>query len=277
MTFRAPLGPSTRTRSVPKGAKSVRSVPKGAKSVGHSVKRHLQHASSTSTVTLRKSGSPSIWKAPLAAHTLGKPSPVPLLKPGWLTLQVDRSDPSHIINQSNSHCVHSMCQLEGYCQRATLVRPRSPNYCGGPAPPSSNSCGSKPHCKRIPACPKPKLDPAKGSPSAPRRVSHGLTATHLSQAKHLAAVKLLTMPARADIPDDAEYLVRIEGETVGKYCRHCGRFVFGASQHFTKEHQGKSNFPYKGGTDAVSYGPIPTLLDLEKRDTSTLLTVPGKV
>ena len=66
------------------------------------------------------------------------------------------------------------------------------------------------------------------------------------------------MPAREDIPDTADYSITIEGQTVGKYCRHCGRFVFGASQHTTKEHKGRSTFPYKGASAPPADTPPPT-------------------
>jgi hypothetical protein len=54
------------------------------------------------------------------------------------------------------------------------------------------------------------------------------------------------MPARENIPDNAEYCINIDNKPVGKYCRNCGRFTLGASQHYTKEHKGSSTFPYKG-------------------------------
>jgi len=119
------------------------------------------------------------------------------------------------------------------------------------------NCGSPDHFQAN--CPKPQQPPAGGPPaeSPPssdssskvpgmRKSSHGLPEALHSQAKALAKAKLLTMPARENIPDTAEFSILLEGKTVGKYCRHCGRFVYGASQHTTKEHKGQSTFPYKG-------------------------------
>ena len=95
--------------------------------------------------------------------------------------------------------------------------------------------------------------------------------------KYLAKVKLLTMPARSDIPDNAEYTIELEEETVGKYCRHCKRFVFGASQHFTKEHEGKSNFPHQGVMFDVDSSPVPTPMAVKERDKGKLSAMLGKV
>jgi hypothetical protein len=56
-----------------------------------------------------------------------------------------------------------------------------------------------------------------------------------------------SMPKRENIPDDAKYNVMHQGRIVAMYCRHCGRFSKGASQHYTKEHTGtRSLFPYQG-------------------------------
>jgi hypothetical protein len=66
------------------------------------------------------------------------------------------------------------------------------------------------------------------------------------------------MPARENIPDNAHYCIKIDEQTVGKYCRNCGRFTYGASQHYTNEHKGTSTFPYKG---AAPVPPVPPATD----------------
>jgi hypothetical protein len=65
------------------------------------------------------------------------------------------------------------------------------------------------------------------------------------------------MPARATIPDNAEYCINIDNKPVGKYCRNCGRFTYGASQHYTKEHKGTSTFPYKGAAPPATPAAPP--------------------
>jgi hypothetical protein len=59
------------------------------------------------------------------------------------------------------------------------------------------------------------------------------------------------MPGREKIPDSAEYCINIDNKPFGKYCRKCGRFTYGACQHFTTEHKGTSTFPYKGPAPAA--------------------------
>ena len=216
---------------------------------------------------------------------------------------------SVLLKQSSSHCVHSVCQLEGYCNRATLICPKLEGCCQGaksvcpksqirysrPAQHRSSVqhrsrstqrvCDYEPKkvCNNVSApCPKLKPDSAFSLSSerscGQRRSDHGLNAALLSRVKHLAKVKLLTMPTRSDIPDSAEYIIELEGKTVGKYCRHCNRFVFGASQHFTKEHEGKFRFEYKGAmSDGVNSSLLPTPMAMKERDKGKLSTVLGKV
>jgi hypothetical protein len=121
---------------------------------------------------------------------------------------------------------------------------------GGP-PRACFDCGALDHFRGSPACTKSKTAPTGSPPPASntnpdtRKSGHGLPDDLLSQAKDLAKAKLLTMPARENIPDTAEFSILIGDKTVGKYCRHCGRFVYGSSQHTTKEHKGRQRFPYQ--------------------------------
>ena len=63
---------------------------------------------------------------------------------------------------------------------------------------------------------------------------------------------MLTMPARASISDSAQHSISIDGKILAKCCRHCGRFVKGASAHFTKDHTGTRNlFRYTGSNDST--------------------------
>ena len=91
------------------------------------------------------------------------------------------------------------------------------------------------------------------------RVNHGLDEATSLKVGEMAREKLLTMPARANIPDSAQHTISIDGAVVAKYCRHCGRFVKGASAHFTKDHTGTRNlFRYTGaGTSAPSETASP--------------------
>ena len=56
------------------------------------------------------------------------------------------------------------------------------------------------------------------------------------------------MSPRANIPDDAEHTIVVNGAVVAKYCRHCGRHVKGRNAHFTKGHHGRQRFSYKPPT-----------------------------
>lgn len=105
-------------------------------------------------------------------------------------------------------------------------------------------------------------------------------ATH---ARVVALCKTMadTMPARENIPDDAEYSVPMDGEIVAKYCRHCGRFTKGASQHYTKAHTGtRLQFAYQGPASAPSptVAPAPVvaaaLANLSPTGTPTFADVP---
>jgi hypothetical protein len=105
-------------------------------------------------------------------------------------------------------------------------------------------CGSLDHFRGSPDCTNPK---PRGPPTTTgaRKSRHGLSEVVLAQAKAKSKTELLTMPARENIPDNAKYCISIDNKPVGKYCRKCGRFTYGASQHYTKEHKGTSTFPYK--------------------------------
>jgi len=86
-----------------------------------------------------------------------------------------------------------------------------------------------------------------------RKSKHGLDdATNL---KVIEAVKNKTLPDRGSISDSTKLDIIIDGKTLAKYCRHCGRFTKGASQHYTSEHTGtQSLFAYTG---SPSSSPSP--------------------
>jgi hypothetical protein len=116
-------------------------------------------------------------------------------------------------------------------------------------------CGQSDHFRGDPKCPSPKVPavaPAAVTPGGTTQPPltpprHGLDDATSAKATELATAKLLTMPPREHIPDESEYSVSVDGKIVAKYCRHCGRFVKGGSQHYTKDHTGARNrFPYKG-------------------------------
>ena len=85
-------------------------------------------------------------------------------------------------------------------------------------------------------------DSKRGTPT------HGLSDDVSKKCNELMKEKLKSMPSREQIPDDAKYSIEVNGKTVAKYCRHCGRFSKGNSQHYTTEHKGQKKFPYKGST-----------------------------
>jgi hypothetical protein len=126
-------------------------------------------------------------------------------------------------------------------------------------------CNSPDHMRGSPDCPGKPAAPAPGTAAAAgsgtdTKSKHGLDpATHaIVLAK--CAEKLLTMPKKENIPDDAEYNVMHNGQIVAKFCRHCGRFVKGESKHYTKEHTGtRSHVPYvpPTATPAVVAGASP--------------------
>jgi len=78
-----------------------------------------------------------------------------------------------------------------------------------------------------------------------RKSKHGLDdATNL---KVIEAIKNKTLPECGSIQDSAKLVIVIDGETLAKCCRHCGRFTKRASQHCTSEHTGtRSLFVYTG-------------------------------
>ena len=100
-----------------------------------------------------------------------------------------------------------------------------------------------------------------GSSGAGRtsRVNHGLDEATSLKVSEMAREKLLTMPSRANIPDSAQYTIAIDGTVRAKYCRHCGRFVKGASAHFTKDHTGTRNlFRYTGASGSTPAETAPS-------------------
>lgn len=107
-------------------------------------------------------------------------------------------------------------------------------------------CQSPNHFRGDPSCPKKATTPPGDNP-ADRHNKHGLPDEVNSKLPELIKAKFLTMPARENIPDEAQYDLKIDGKIVAKYCRHCGRFVKGASQHYTPEHKGtRFKFSYVG-------------------------------
>lgn len=129
---------------------------------------------------------------------------------------------------------------------------------GARTPGTCWDCGSKDHFRGDPKCTKTHSAPVpEGVTTATTPPRHGLDEATSAKATELANAKLLSMPPRENIPDDAEYSVAVEGKIVAKYCRHCGRFVKGGSQHYTKDHTGLRNrFPYK---DPVASSPPPAI------------------
>jgi hypothetical protein len=125
---------------------------------------------------------------------------------------------------------------------------------GGGIPKTCFACGQTGHFQNNPACPKfqaatggtpPGSDLSGGSGS--RKSRHGLSDAVLAEAKALAKTQLSTLPARENIPADAEYNIKLKNPQgidyiVGKWCTHCNRFVCGASMHYTKEHKGTTRF-----------------------------------
>jgi hypothetical protein len=117
-------------------------------------------------------------------------------------------------------------------------------------------CGSTDHFRGDPKCTKTLVSPA--TPHPPR---HGLDDATAAKVTELAAAKLTSMPPRENILDEAEYSIAVEGKIVAKYCRHCGRFVKGDSQHFTKDHTGlRTRFPYKAPAATTPPSTLPSAL-----------------
>lgn len=116
-------------------------------------------------------------------------------------------------------------------------------------------CGSKDHLRGHADC-KGKPDDSSKKSDNTRPSRHGLDDDTVAKLLELTQAKLATMPPRENIPDSAEYSISVDGRVVAKYCRHCGRFVKGASQHFTKEHTGTRNiFAYTGPASAPTSAP----------------------
>jgi hypothetical protein len=121
-------------------------------------------------------------------------------------------------------------------------------------------CGSKTHFRGHADCPGSTAVAGSGAPvpAALPHSKHGLDdATH-SKVLALCKAKLATMPARENIPDEAEYSVLLDGKVVAQYCRHCGRFTKGASQHYTKTHTGtRLQFAYQGPAPSLPAAALP--------------------
>jgi uncharacterized OB-fold protein len=130
-------------------------------------------------------------------------------------------------------------------------------------------CGSKDHFRGDPKCTKTPVVATSTSPAAATSVGsslpltpprHGLDDATAAKATELATAKLLTMPPRENITDEAEYSIAVEGKIVAKYCCHCGRFVKGGRQHYTKDHTGLRNrFPYKGPAPSAPPSSTPSV------------------
>jgi len=91
------------------------------------------------------------------------------------------------------------------------------------------------------------------------RVYHGLDEATSLKVSEMAHEKLLTMPSRANIPDSAQHTVAIDGAVRAKHCQHCGRFVKGASAHFTKDHTGTRNlFQCAGASSSTPAETAPS-------------------
>ena len=101
---------------------------------------------------------------------------------------------------------------------------------------------------------------SSGSATIPR---HGLDSDTNAKISVLAKAKLLTMPPRAHIPDNADYSISVDGKVMAIYCRHCGRFTKGDSQHSTLAHEGTRNkfayVPPSGTAPAPAPAPAPSL------------------
>ena len=82
--------------------------------------------------------------------------------------------------------------------------------------------------------------------------THGLSDDVNKKCNELIKEKIKSMPSREQIPDDAKHHIDVNGKTVAKHCRHCGRFSKGSSQHYTSEHKGQKKFPFKGSSSGES-------------------------
>ena len=119
-------------------------------------------------------------------------------------------------------------------------------------------CESLDHMRGDPKCPNPK-EQRGGKP----KITHGLDEATSLKVSALAKEKEKTMPKKEHIPDDAECTIEIDGKVAARFCRHCGRFVKGASMHGTKEHKGKRNLctyvaPPSEGTSPTTPAPAPS-------------------
>ena len=122
-------------------------------------------------------------------------------------------------------------------------------------------CQSKDHFRGDPSCPKLGTPPPAGGSSggsAPGISRHGLDDATSAEVLVQSTLMFKTMPPRENIPDEAEYNIVVGGKIVAKYCRHCGRFVKGGSQHYTKDHTGtRSVFAYQGPATST---PAPAIM-----------------
>ena len=107
-------------------------------------------------------------------------------------------------------------------------------------------CGSDQHLASDPNCPK------KDGPT------HGLSDEVNKLCSEKIKEALSSLPPRANIPDDAEHTIVVNGAVVAKYCRHCGRYVKGRNAHFTSGHTGRMRFSYKPPSkDDAADAPAP--------------------
>jgi len=73
--------------------------------------------------------------------------------------------------------------------------------------------------------------------------------------KVIEAIKNKTLPDRGSISDSTKLDIIIDGKTLAKHCRHCGRFTKGASQHHTSEHTGTRSLFACTGSPSSSPSP----------------------
>jgi hypothetical protein len=80
---------------------------------------------------------------------------------------------------------------------------------------------------------KGKRSPKKDSD--PKLAGSGLTHEVDKKTSDAIKIKLESMPARENVPDDAKYTITIDGNVTAKYCRHHGKFMRGKAAHFTAD------------------------------------------